>query len=162
MEPKQPAMNEKEISPLQRPLGAHHNRRRSTLVNVQEKFPKDYYSRGAHPDSDSDMNSDEDEQRVERPRVRRPLAAHYKRRRSAIMENVQQKSPEHYCVKGGLPKDMNSDIGDEQRMRQDSRAMHHKHSSNQLKAQGKVTETDKSQEDHECPSVKPLKLAWMH
>lgn len=82
--------NKKE--PLQRPLGAHHRRRRSTLVNVQEQSPEQYYSRPAAADFDSDgsVNGDEDEheQRMKyHAQVRRPLAAHYKRRRNFSTTN---------------------------------------------------------------------------
>ena len=75
---------------LQRPLGAHPRRRRSTLINIQETSPH-HYSR---PDSDSrsDPSSDEleKEQRVN-TRVR-PLAAHHSRRHRT-MESRMQVSP---------------------------------------------------------------------
>lgn len=85
--------NKKE--PLQRPLGAHHRRKRSTLVNVQEHSPEQYYSRPAAADSDSDVSvSGDEEEHCQRVKyyaqVRRPLAAHYKRRRN-FSTNVTKK-----------------------------------------------------------------------
>lgn len=42
-----------------RPLGAHPNRRRSVVVNVQEKDPDHYYSSRARNEPEKDVSGDE-------------------------------------------------------------------------------------------------------
>ena len=52
---------ESSTNPGGRPLGAHHSRRRSTLENVQQQFPRHYYSIHARF-SDLHLSGDEDEE----------------------------------------------------------------------------------------------------
>lgn len=132
---------------LQHPLGAHPRRRRSTLINIQEKSPQ-HYSR---PDSDSrsDMSSDEleKEHKLENDVVHtrvRPLAAHHSRRRVSMASRLQNSltsaGPTCAVANNNVDRDMED---------------------NMKPKQGRVQEPTQGQSREHLPPCQ-RKLAWTH
>ena len=139
---------------VQRPLGAHPRRRRSTLINIQETSPQ-HYSR---PDSDarSDVSSDERSLEKEQQGVEhvheRPLAAHHSRRRSTMVSRLQNSLKRNIITPAG-PTCVVTNNNVDRAIANDM--------ENLKPEQGRLQEPAPGQK---CESLPPYqrKLAWMH